>query len=76
MTIKTLSRAIKTEGPIIIKEAGKPLYVILDWNTYQKFEEQRDEIEDTERYRAAISDPKNKKRVPWDSVKMRLRLKK
>ena len=76
MTTKTLSRAIEAEKPTIIKEGGKPRYVILDWETYQNFEEQRDEIEDIARYRIAISDPKNKRKISWDSVKTNLRLKK
>ena len=69
MTIATISRAIKMKKPAILKEGGVPRYVVLDWDTYRKWEEARDDIEDSTRLQEALSDPKNQKRIKFSSIK-------
>lgn len=74
MTIKTFARAIKKKKPAIIREKGAPRYVVLDWDTYYKWEEMREDIEDARRLMAALVDPKNQKRIPYAQVKKKLNL--
>ncbi|MBI4225328.1 MAG: hypothetical protein HY617_03270 [Candidatus Sungbacteria bacterium] len=57
MTTKTLARAIKNKKPAIIKEKGTPRYVVLDWDTYKEWQEQREEfLDELEDYRE-LHDP-------------------
>ncbi len=74
MTTKALARAIKRRKPAIIRQNGAPRYVVLDWDTYRKWEDLREDIEDAERLAAALADPKNQKRIPFSQVKKILRL--
>ena len=46
MTLQTLARAIKMKKPAVIKDGGAPRYVVLDWATYQKWQEEQDEFQD------------------------------
>ncbi len=74
MTIKTIERALKRSRPSIVKENGKPRFVILDWETYSKWEEMKEDLEDTARLAEALVDPKNKKSLPLSRVKKILHL--
>ena len=46
MIIKTLTKAIKGSKPAIIKERGVPQFVVLDWATYQRWQEEQEEFQD------------------------------
>jgi len=74
MTAKTIERALKRPKPSILKENGKPRFVILDWETYSKWEEMKEDLEDTARLAEALADPKNKKLLPLSRVKKMLHL--
>lgn len=63
MTTKTLLRAVKNKKPAVIKEKGKPRFVVLDWDTYRIWEEAREDFEDSQRLRDALSDPKNQRKI-------------
>lgn len=65
MTTQALSRAIKDKKPSIIKERGKPRYVVLGWGAYKALEEMKEDLEDVVRLNEALSDPKNKKRIKF-----------
>ncbi len=69
MTTQAISLAIKTKKPAIINEHGSPRYVVLDWDTYKKWEDAREDIEDTIRLKDALADPKNQKRIKFSGVK-------
>ena len=69
MTTQAISRAIKTKKPAIINEHGSPRYVVLDWDTYKKWEDAREDIEDAIRLKDALADPKNQKRIKFSGVK-------
>ncbi|KKT41245.1 MAG: hypothetical protein UW30_C0010G0001 [Candidatus Giovannonibacteria bacterium GW2011_GWA2_44_13b] len=69
MTIATISRAIKMKKPAILKEGGVPRYVVLDWDTYRKWEDAKEDIEDIARLNSALSDPKNQKRIRFSAIK-------
>lgn len=64
MTTNVLARAIRRKKPAIIRERGAPRYVILDWDTYEAWEELREDLEDAARLNAALADPKNQRRIP------------
>jgi PHD/YefM family antitoxin component YafN of YafNO toxin-antitoxin module len=74
MTTKTIERALKRSKPSILKENGRPRFVILDWDTYRRWEETKEDLEDTARLAEALVDPKNKKLLPLSQVKKMLRL--
>ena len=59
MTLKTLTRAIQSKKPSIIKEKGVPRFVVLDWVAYKRLQEQQEELED---YRE-MNDPKVQKHI-------------
>ena len=65
MTIKILEKAIKAKKPAVIGKKGEPHYVILDWETYRKWEEMRDDLEDSIRFNEALADPKNQRRTKF-----------
>jgi len=48
--------------------------VILDWKTYSKWAETKEDLEDTVRLAEALADPKNQKLLPLSRVKKMLRL--
>lgn len=64
MTTQTMTRALRAQKPAVIKENGKPRYVVLDWNTYANWQEAMEEWEDIARFNEALSDPKNQKLIP------------
>lgn len=68
MTIATISKAIKSKKPVVIKEHGAPRYVVLDWKTYQKLEMVREDVEDSVRLQEALRDSRNKKRIKFSSL--------
>ncbi|OGF67244.1 hypothetical protein A3I27_04595 [Candidatus Giovannonibacteria bacterium RIFCSPLOWO2_02_FULL_43_11b] len=68
MTLATISKAIKSGKPAVIKERGNPRYVILDWKTYQRLEMVMEDAEDSARLKEALRDPKNKKRIKFSSL--------
>ncbi len=74
MTTKTIERALKRSKPSILKENGKPRFVILDWKTYSKWAEIKEDLEDAARLAEALADPKNQKLLPLSGVKKMLRL--
>lgn len=68
MTVATISKAIKSKKPVVIKERGMPRYVVLDWKTYQELEMTREDAEDSARLQEALRDPRNKKRIKFSSL--------
>lgn len=74
MTIATLEHALKSKKPAIIKEKGAPRYVVLDWKTYQAWEESEEDLEDTIRFAEALADKKNQKHTSLPHVKKMLNL--
>jgi len=74
MTIKTIGRALKGSKPSVLRENGKPRFVILDWDTYRRWEETKEDLEDAARLAEALADPKNQKLLPLSRVKKMLRL--
>ena len=74
MTTKIIERALKRPKPSILKENGKPRFVILDWDTYSKWGEMREDLEDTARLAEALADSKNQKLLPLSRVKKMLHL--
>ena len=75
MTTQTLSRALGAKKPSVIKENGKPRYVVLDWDTYANWQETKEDWEDAVRFQEALSDPKNQKLIPFSEIKKKLKLK-
>lgn len=69
VTTKTLSRAIISKKPAIINERGTPRYVVLDWDTYRKWDEAMEDAFDSTRLAEALHDPKNQKRIRFSAVK-------
>jgi PHD/YefM family antitoxin component YafN of YafNO toxin-antitoxin module len=67
MTASAISKALKNRKPAIIKERGTPRFVILDWETYKKWEEEKDDLEDSKRLLEALKDPKNKKKIKFSA---------
>lgn len=63
MTTRMLLKTIKNKKPTIIKEKGKPRFVVLDWDTYKMWEEIREDFDDSQRLRDALSDPKNQRKI-------------
>ena len=74
MTIATLERALKKKKPAVIKEKGAPRFVILDWDTYKRWEETKEDLEDSKRLLEAIADLKNQKRISLSQAKKTLKL--
>jgi len=75
MTTKTIAKAISRRGqPAIIKEKGMPRYVILDWETYQGWEELREDLEDNVRFDRALRASQGKKRYSLQEIKKKYRL--
>ena len=74
MTITTLERALKKKKPAVIKEKGAPRFVILDWDTYKRWEETKEDLEDSKRLLEAIADLKNQKRISLSQAKKTLKL--
>ncbi|MBI2021105.1 hypothetical protein HYS99_01160 [Candidatus Giovannonibacteria bacterium] len=70
MITKAIGKIIKTKKPAIIKEHGSPRYVILDWRTYQKWQEAVEDAEDSKKLTEALLDPKNKKRMKIGDLKI------
>lgn len=68
MTTRVLLRAVKNKKSTIIKEKGKPRFVVLDWDTYRTWEEMREDFEDSERLREALSDPKNQRKTSFADI--------
>lgn len=69
MTTKTLSRAIISKKPAIINEHGTPRFVVLDWETFKKWDEALEDASDSRRLIEALNDPKNQKRVKITNLK-------
>ena len=74
MTIASLERAIKSKRPAVIKEKGTPRFVILDWKTYRKWEEMREDIEDHIRFEISERESHGKPRYSLDEVKRKFHL--
>lgn len=53
----------------MIRENGEPRYVMLDWATYQKWEEMREDMTDQIRFNIAIRGSRGKKRYTLEEVK-------
>lgn len=61
MTTQTLGRAIrgkKSGHPAVIKEAGKPRYVVLDWAEYEGLQDMQEEFLQELEDEREIRDPK------------------
>ena len=71
MTIQTLTRAIKIKKPAVIREGGAPRYVVLDWETYAKWREWKEDMEDRVRFGIAERRSEGKKRHSLAEVKKR-----
>lgn len=69
MTVRTLLKAVKNKKPAVIKEKGEPRFVVLDWNTYRMWEEMREDFEDSQRLRDALSDPKNQRKISLEDIR-------
>lgn len=69
MTTKTLNHAIISKKPAIISEHGAPRYVVLDWDTYRKWDEALEDASDSRRLVEALNDPKNQKRAQITNLK-------
>lgn len=69
MTAKTLSRAMSSKKLAIISEHGAPRYVVLDWDTYKKWDEALEDASDSQRLIEALNDPKNQKRTRISNLK-------
>lgn len=74
MTLRTFSKIIKNKKPTIIKEKGEPRFVVLDWNTYRMWEEMREDFEDSQRLRDALSDPKNQRKISLEAIRKKYSL--
>lgn len=74
MTIKTIARAIKRKKPAVIRENGSPRFVVLDWDTYNMYQEAKEDLDDTARFIEALADPQNKKRTPLAQIKKKFNL--
>ena len=55
--------------PAVIKEHGEPRYVVLDWKTYQEWEEALYDAGDAKRLFEALNDSANQKRVKVADLK-------
>lgn len=73
MTTQTLTRALRAKKPAVIKEGGKPRYVVLDWNTYSNWRETMEDWEDVVRFNQALSDSKNQRLIPLAEVKRKFK---
>ena len=74
MTIASLERAVKNKKPAVIKNGGAPRFVILDWDTYRKWEERREDMEDHIRFEISERESRGKPRYSLDEVKKKFRL--
>jgi PHD/YefM family antitoxin component YafN of YafNO toxin-antitoxin module len=74
MIAQVLARALKKKKPAVIKENGSPRFVVLDWSTYNIWQEMKEDFEDTARLIEALADPKNQKRTSLSEVRKRLHL--
>lgn len=74
MITATLEHALKNKKPAILKEKGAPRYVVLDWETYQAWEEDKEDLENTIRLTEALADKKNQKHTSLSRVKKMLNL--
>lgn len=74
MTVKTIAHAIRKFKPAIIRERGAPRYVVLDWETYRRWEELKDDLEDHIRFDIALRESKGKRRYSLAAVKRKYRL--
>ena len=69
MTTSTIHRAIKEKKPAVIREGGKPQYVILDWDTYRAWEDKKEDMEDHIRFDIAKRESKGKKSFSLKEIK-------
>lgn len=69
MTIKLLTRAIKSRKPAIIEELGAPRYVVLDWDTYSKLEELHEDLEDHLRLEKVVRESRGRRRYSLGEIK-------
>jgi PHD/YefM family antitoxin component YafN of YafNO toxin-antitoxin module len=74
MTIQTIAGKIGHKKPVLIRERGVPRYVILDWETYQKWEEMREDLEDHIRIDIAQRESRGKKRYSLATIKKKYNL--
>lgn len=74
MITQVLARALKGKRPAVIKQNGSPRFVVLDWKTYNMWQEMKEDLEDTERLMEALTDPKNQKRISLSKVRKTLHL--
>lgn len=74
MTIQTLSRAIQAKKPALIKENGRPRYVILDWDTYEYWQEAMEDMGDSIRFEKALQNSQNQKSYSSDAIKRKYHL--
>lgn len=74
MTLQTLAKAIKRKKPAVIAERGAPRYVLLDWETYRRWEELKEDLEDHIRLDMALRESSGKKRYSLAAVKKKYRL--
>lgn len=58
-----------SKKPAIISEHGAPRYVVLDWDTYRKWDAALEDAADSKRLTEALYDPKNQKKIRFSAVK-------
>lgn len=69
MTTQTLTRALRAQKPAVIKENGKPRYVVLDWNTYANWQEAMEDMEDSLRFEKALRESQGQKKYSLEEIK-------
>ena len=74
MTTTTLRRAIKSKKPAVIEEKGEPRYVILDWKTYRRWQEEMDELEELTRFKISEIESRDKRKFSLGQIKKKYNL--
>jgi hypothetical protein len=74
MTTKTICRALKRPKLSVLRENGKPRFMVLDWDTYHVWETKREDLEDHIRFEVADRESRGKKRHTLAAIKKKYRL--
>lgn len=70
----TLTRAIKNKKPALVRENGKPRFVVLDWDVYKIWEEKKEDLEDHVHFEIAERESRGKRRYSLVQLKKKYRL--
>lgn len=74
MTTKVLASATKRKKPAIIKENGAPRFVVLDWDTYRRSQEMKEDMEEHIRFEIAQRVSVGKKRYSLQEIRQKYNL--